>query len=85
MFLDIEDVDLAEQLLRINRGKGNKERIVPISHRACEWLMFYISKVRSVTSFIGSGSALCLANSGKRYSPNKLSEMAGRYVQVIWI
>ncbi|MCP4984800.1 MAG: tyrosine-type recombinase/integrase [Colwellia sp.] len=82
MCLDIDDVDLTLKLLRINRGKGNKERIIPISRRACEWLALYISKIRPMISFIGSGSTLFLANNGKRYTPNKLSEMASRYVKL---
>ncbi len=75
-------MNFADQLLRINRGKGNKERIVPISTRACEWLALYISKIRTKVSHIGSGGTLFLANNGKRYNANKLSEMAGRYVKL---
>ena len=33
-------------------------------------------------SFVGFGSALFLANNGKRYSANKLSEMTGHYVKL---
>ena len=80
--LDIEDVDLNEQQVRIRKGKGDRERIVPISSRGCEWIAFYLSKVRPRISFIGSGSALFLANNGKRYKPNKLSDMVSRYVKL---
>jgi len=33
-------------------------------------------------SFIGSDSALFLANNGKRFRPNKLSDMVSRYVKL---
>lgn len=82
MNLDMDDVDLTERLLRVNRGKGNKDRIVPISQRACEWIMLYLGKLRMNMATIGTGSALFLANNGKRYSANKLSEMVGRYVKL---
>lgn len=83
--LDIEDVDLNEQQVRIRKGKGDRERIVPISNRGCEWIAFYLSKVRPRISFIASGSALFLANNGKRYKPNKLSDMVSRYVKLAGI
>jgi integrase/recombinase XerD len=38
--------------------------------------------VRSRISFIHSGSALFLANNGKRFKPNKLSDMVSRYVKL---
>ena len=80
--LDIEDIDFAEKLIRVRKGKGKRERIVPISTRACEWLAFYISRVRSRIAFVNSGSALFLANNGKRFRENKLSDMVSRYVKL---
>jgi integrase/recombinase XerD len=50
--------------------------LVPISLRGCEWLAFYIGKIRPMFAFIGSGKALFLANNGKRYVPGILSDMA---------
>lgn len=82
LHLNIEDIDLQQELVRVNRGKGNKERIVPIGKRACEWIAFYIGKVRSKVAFIGSGTALFLTNNGKRYRPNQLSDMVSRYVRL---
>ena len=65
-----------------NHGKGNKERIVPISPRACEWIAMYLTKIRPHFASIASGSALFLANNGKQYKAGKLSEMVGRYVRL---
>jgi integrase/recombinase XerD len=84
-FLELEDIDFNEQLLRINHGKGEKERIVPISKRACEWIAFYISKVRPMFTYIASTKALFLDNKGKQYIPNKLSDMASGYVKLAGI
>ncbi|WP_462180466.1 tyrosine-type recombinase/integrase [Pseudoalteromonas gelatinilytica] len=64
------------------RGQGNKERLVPISLRGCEWLAFYIGRFRPMFASIGSRRALFLANNGKRYVPGKLSDMASQYVKL---
>lgn len=79
--LNIDDIDFAAKLLRVH-GKGMKERLVPISPRGCEWVAFYIGKIRPMFAFIGSGKALFLANNGKRYVPGKLSDMASQYVKL---
>jgi integrase/recombinase XerD len=79
--LYVNDVDLRQGLLRVNHGKGNKERIIPISQRACEWIALYLLKVRRKYSRINSGSALFLANNHKRFTPNKLSDMVSKYVK----
>jgi integrase/recombinase XerD len=41
--------------------------------------------VRPRISFIHSGSALFLANNGKSFKPNKLSDMVSRYVKLAGI
>jgi len=79
--LNIDDIDFSSKLVRVH-GKGKKERLVPISQRGCEWLAFYIGKIRPMFAFIGSGKALFLANNGKRYVPGKLSDMASQYVKL---
>ena len=40
------DVNLEEELLRINGGKGNKDRVVPLSRIACRYLETYLKAVR---------------------------------------
>jgi len=80
-FLDINDVDLTQRLLRVNRGKGNKERIVPISQPACEWIALYLHKIRRKYARINSGGALFLAKNHQRFTPNKLSDMVSKYVK----
>jgi len=80
-FLDIGDIDLKGQTLRVNRGKGGKERIVPMSLRACEWVALYLYKVRHQYAQYCSGNALFLANNHQRYTPNKLSHMVSFYVR----
>lgn len=46
MALTLDNVNLEEELLRINGGKGNKDRVVPLSRVACAFLESYIKGVR---------------------------------------
>jgi integrase/recombinase XerD len=85
-YLQLEDLTMDEApVLRINHGKWRTERILPISERACDWLLLYISKIRPMLTFGRNTSDLFLANNGKAYSGNKLSEMASRYVKLAGI
>src|SRR5208337_199271 len=42
----LSDVDYMQGFLRINAGKGNKDRVVPIGRIACRYLENYIKSVR---------------------------------------
>lgn len=42
----VTDVKLAEQLLHIRKGKGNKERVVPLGKTATQWIQRYRDEVR---------------------------------------
>ncbi|MBI4713456.1 MAG: tyrosine-type recombinase/integrase, partial [Planctomycetes bacterium] len=44
--LEVSDVDYDGGYLRVNQGKGNKDRIVPLGKIACYWLKEYIRRVR---------------------------------------
>ena len=44
--LTVDAVNLEEELLRVNRGKGGKDRVVPLSRIACQFLENYIKAIR---------------------------------------
>ena len=46
--LSVFDVDLAGSVLRVQHGKGGKERLVPLGREAQKWLKLYLEKVRPV-------------------------------------
>lgn len=44
--LTLLDIDLGNGLLRVNQGKGGKDRVVPLGEMACRFLKEYLTKVR---------------------------------------
>jgi len=44
--LTVDAVNLEEELLRVNRGKGGKDRVVPLSGIACQFLENYLKAIR---------------------------------------
>ncbi len=46
MNLNVQDVNLEEGLLRVNGGKGGKDRVVPLTKLACSFLENYIKAIR---------------------------------------
>lgn len=44
--LEVGDVNLEEELLRINAGKGERDRVAPLSTVACRFLETYLNAIR---------------------------------------
>jgi integrase/recombinase XerD len=63
--LGVGDVNFEEELLRINRGKGNKDRVVPLSRIACRYLETYLKAVRPGLVRQHSGDRLFLSWRGR--------------------
>ena len=81
----VDDLDMAKRMLRVNRGKGDKDRMVPIAKRACEWIMHYLHRIRPGLETIHSGMTLFLTNEGEPFTPRKLSGLAAKYVKLAGI
>jgi integrase/recombinase XerC len=73
--LDEGDLEANASLLRV-RGKGNKERIVPIVHRASLALMAYLADPdRPHPAPDTAGRPLFLAAGGDRFTPRRLHDV----------
>ena len=72
--LDLEDLDLKGALVRV-RGKGAKERVVPVGRPATMWLQRYVSAERR-TLAQRSGSSTCQA-----LFPGRCGRISARQVQ----
>jgi integrase/recombinase XerD len=46
--LDIEDVNLDKQILHVKKGKGYKQRLIPLNEEAVEIFSFYLYDCRSL-------------------------------------
>jgi len=44
--LDIQDVDLGEGIILVRKGKGKRERVVPLGRHAASFVRQYLEKVR---------------------------------------
>ncbi|WP_105257794.1 tyrosine-type recombinase/integrase [Pseudoalteromonas sp. T1lg88] len=80
--LSLSDIDFGQQQLRINQGKGFKDRYVPVAKRALQWVYQYICDVRPKFATMESGDTLFLANNGKPFRPNQLSELVSKYIKL---
>ena len=55
----------ADGVVRIDNGKGGKDRVVPIGTRALQWIARYRSEVRVVRDPLGDARALFLTADGQ--------------------
>jgi integrase/recombinase XerD len=77
----LQDVDYNDGFLRINSGKGNKDRVVPIGKIACRYLENYIKAVRPSLIRDPYNNHLFLSLKGNRLSKNMVWEIVKRYTK----
>ena len=75
----MNDVDIHKSLVRINKGKGGKDRIVPIAPRTSNMLKLYAEQVRSKGFQFSSGKWLFLNNRNEQFTPKQLSTLVRKY------
>jgi integrase/recombinase XerD len=78
--LTLFDVDTKRFLLRVNKGKGQKDRVIPIAQRTCEAIEDYVANVRPGYVNFESGNVLFLNDLGKPFTPRQLSTLVKKYV-----
>jgi integrase/recombinase XerD len=79
--LSTGDVDLERGTLWIRRGKGGRQRVVPISRRTLAWIERYrIASPPQLDSRPDDGP-LFLARGGRRLRPEHVSDTVRRYVR----
>jgi len=71
--LDLADVDFEQELVRI-RGKGGKERVVPLGEEAAAWLARYLRDARPELAS-GAANALFLSARGRRLDTSTLRRL----------
>lgn len=79
--LTIEDVDYQEGYLRVNKGKGDKDRVVPLGRIACRYLENYIKGIRPEFCNSRNNSTLFLSKKGNKISKNVAGWLIEKYVK----
>jgi site-specific recombinase XerD len=69
--LDLGDVDFEQELVHVRRGKGGKERVVPLGEEAALWLARYLREARPALAR-GANDAFFLSARGRRLDPSTL-------------
>lgn len=71
--LDLADVDFEQELVRV-RGKGGRERVVPLGEEAARWLARYLREARPLLAR-GGCEALFLSARGRRLDTSTLRRL----------
>jgi len=77
--LNIDHVNFEDRTVRVVKGKGNKDRIVPMSQKACDILRIYLEKGRPLYNRYPQEKALFLGELGKRLSTCSMHEIIKAY------
>jgi integrase/recombinase XerD len=76
--LDTDDLDPERRLLMVRKGKGQKDRVVPVGERALHWVSLYLEKTRPLLETAPSERALFLSGYGDRLSAAYIGESVRR-------
>lgn len=79
--LEVGDLNREKRLLRVRRGKGGKERVVPVGARALEWTEKYLEDVRPLLVFRHEERGLFLTGYGESFSPDVLGRKIVGFVE----
>lgn len=79
--LRLDDIDETAGLVRINQGKGRKDRIVPVGERALGWCARYREGVRSSFNPSQDEMTLFLSHRGRPITRDMVSAIARRFIE----
>ena len=79
--LSVYDVDASRGTVFIRKGKGQKDRMVPIGERALSWIDRYLEEVRPQLLVDTNQLGLFLNRWGQSYQPDGLTEKVRRLLK----
>ena len=79
--LKLEDIDYEKGFLRVNRGKGDKDRVVPLGSITCKYLENYIKLVRIDLARIKGSEYLFLTLAGTSMEETSLRKRLHKYTK----
>jgi integrase/recombinase XerD len=72
--LDLGDVDFEQEHVHVRKGKGSKERVVPLGEEAGHWVSRYLREARPELAR-GAANALFLSARGRRLDTSTLRRL----------
>ena len=78
--VDIDDLDRERGLLTVRKGKGGKDRVVPVGECALYWLGLYLEKTRPMLATPQSGRAMFISGYGEGLSAGFIGNWVRRMV-----
>ena len=78
--LHLADVDHERGTVLVRRGKGNKDRVVPIGARALAWIDKYLAEARPVLLGEVTSPYLFIGDTGRPIDCENLSRLVRRYL-----
>lgn len=75
------DVDMERETLLISEGKGMRDRLIPIGHRALLWVRRYLTEARPCLAVEPDEGYLFLTKEGTPFVPGSLSPLMAGYVK----
>ena len=79
--LQIDNIHVDRQVLFISQGKGQKDRYVPIGHRALLWVARYVEHARDKLALDSKERTLFVTGGGNPIHPDSLTEYGRRYIK----
>jgi integrase/recombinase XerD len=78
--IGLQDLGIEQGTLFIRRGKGGKDRVVPLAARTAAWIERYLSEVRGGLTSLGAGDVLFLTDYGEPFAKNRLGDLVKRHM-----
>jgi integrase/recombinase XerD len=79
--LKVHEIDIDKGWLRVEQGKYNKDRVVPIGERALLWLDKYLAELRPLLVWRDNNEYLFLTKEGKPLQPRQLTQVLHEHVK----
>lgn len=79
--LTLKDISLTRKTLYIRKGKGNKDRLIPIGESAIHWINRYLSEARHYYVIDIREETLFLNDYGDPFRDNKLGDKVKRFMK----
>jgi len=78
--LKLYDIDAERGTIMIRRGKGRKDRMVPLSERALAWIEKYVAQVRPELVLDPDDGTLFLTADGLGFGLTRITQLVRNYV-----